>query len=617
MKKGFGTKPESKVLVLSFAIVACVILAFYVAFVIHTTIVYTHFFYIPLILAGMWYKKKAVAVALFLGIVHILVTHLSPLPLSVDVFGRAVIFIVVAYVIGYVSEQRAKGDIALRESEEKYRAFFKTSEDPVFITSKEGRWRDMNDAAVELSGYESRDELLKVNVPDLYENQEEMQRHLQLTEQHGFTKEFPVNLRRKDGSIINTLITSVAKKDVNGNVIGYQGTIRDITERKKEEAVLRESEEKYRLVVENANEAILVAQDGMLKFCNPKAVELTGYSKEELTSRTFVEFIHPDDLEMVVERHHKRLKGEELPHICPFRVIDKGGNTVWVEINAVQITWEGRPATLDFLSDVTERKRAEDALRESEDRFRTLAEDAPFGISIMNSENSFEYFNPMFTKIFGYTREDLPDKETWFEKAYPDEGYRKKVAAIWQEDLVEGVEVGKIKPRIFTVRCKDGQDKIIHFRSVVLKDGKHFLTYEDVTAQAKAEEALRESEEKYRELAELLPEVIFETDLEGNIAYANKVAFDSFGYTQNDFDKGLNVLQMLIPEDRDRGKENIQRVLNGETIGSIEYTAQRKDKTTFPGIINPNPIIRENKSVCRPERCHHRHHRAQASGGSH
>ena len=531
MKKGFGTKPESKVLVLSFAIVACVILAFYVAFVIHTTIVYTHFFYIPLILAGMWYKKKAVAVALFLGIVHILVTHLSPLPLSVDVFGRAVIFIVVAYVIGYVSEQRAKGDIALRESEEKYRAFFKTSEDPVFITSKEGRWRDMNDAAVELSGYESRDELLKVNVPDLYENQEEMQRHLQLTEQHGFTKEFPVNLRRKDGSIINTLITSVAKKDVNGNVIGYQGTIRDITERKKEEAVLRESEEKYRLVVENANEAILVAQDGMLKFCNPKAVELTGYSKEELTSRTFVEFIHPDDLEMVVERHHKRLKGEELPHICPFRVIDKGGNTVWVEINAVQITWEGRPATLDFLSDVTERKRAEDALRESEDRFRTLAEDAPFGISIMNSENSFEYFNPMFTKIFGYTREDLPDKETWFEKAYPDEGYRKKVAAIWQEDLVEGVEVGKIKPRIFTVRCKDGQDKIIHFRSVVLKDGKHFLTYEDVTAQAKAEEALRESEEKYRELAELLPEVIFETDLEGNIAYANKVAFDSFGYT--------------------------------------------------------------------------------------
>ena len=101
-------------------------------------------------------------------------------PLSIDVFGRAVIFVVVAYVIGYVSEQRAKGEDVLRESEEKYSAFFKTSEDPVFITSKDCRWIDMNDATVELLGYESKDELFKVNVPELYEHLEERKRHLQL-----------------------------------------------------------------------------------------------------------------------------------------------------------------------------------------------------------------------------------------------------------------------------------------------------------------------------------------------------------------------------------------------------------------------------------------------------
>jgi len=138
----------------------------------------------------------------------------------------------------------------LHESEEKYRSFFKTSRDPVFITSKDGRWLDMNDAALELLGYESKDDLFNVRIPDLYEAPEERERHTKIIEQQGFAKEFPVNLRRKDGSIVNTLITSVAKKDVNGNVIGYQGTIRDITERKQaeeeRESLLKELEAKNR-----------------------------------------------------------------------------------------------------------------------------------------------------------------------------------------------------------------------------------------------------------------------------------------------------------------------------------------------------------------------------------
>jgi len=107
---------------------------------------------------------------------------------------------------------------------------------------------------------------------------------------------------------------------------------------------LQESEEKYRVLIENADDVILVAQDGFLKFVNPKAVEVMVYSKEELTSRPFVEFIHPDDREMVVERHLKRLKGEELPPVYLFRIIDREGNTKWLEIRAALIAWEGRPA---------------------------------------------------------------------------------------------------------------------------------------------------------------------------------------------------------------------------------------------------------------------------------
>jgi PAS domain S-box-containing protein len=157
----------------------------------------------------------------------------------------------------------------------------------------------------------------------------------------------------------------------DGTVDKVIETVVDITERRKADKAVKASEEQYRALVENANEAIIVAQDGMLRFTNPKAAEFTGYSEEELTSKAFLEFIHPDDRDMVLERHLRRLKGDELPYMYPFRIVDKEGDIKWVEINAVLIEWEGRPATLDFLSDITDRKQAEEQLERS---FVDLAE---------------------------------------------------------------------------------------------------------------------------------------------------------------------------------------------------------------------------------------------------
>jgi len=123
---------------------------------------------------------------------------------------------------------------------------------------------------------------------------------------------------------------------------------------------MRESEAKYRLVVENAHESILIAVDGINKFANSKITELTGYSQEEITSGPFIEFVHPDDRQMVVERYRRRLKGEDIPKIYSFRIVDKLGNIKWVELSASTITWEGKPATLNFVSDITGRKRLEE-----------------------------------------------------------------------------------------------------------------------------------------------------------------------------------------------------------------------------------------------------------------
>jgi len=143
--------------------------------------------------------------------------------------------------------------------------------------------------------------------------------------------------------------------------------------RKRAEEALQESEERYRNLFETASEAIFVAQDEKLVFLNPMTAMMIGYSREETAAKPFIEFIHPDDRDMVIDRHVRRMKGDEPPYIYSFRIIHRDGNVKWVELNTVLMNWEGKPATLNFISDITERKQTEDALRESENRYRDLS----------------------------------------------------------------------------------------------------------------------------------------------------------------------------------------------------------------------------------------------------
>jgi two-component system, cell cycle sensor histidine kinase and response regulator CckA len=180
---------------------------------------------------------------------------------------------------------------------------------------------------------------------------------------------------------------------IDKNVVRINGNFMDITERKAAEEALRISEEKYRLVVENANDAIFIAQDGMIKFPNPQATNLTGYTEKELIKVPFPSFLHADDREMVADRHLRRLRGEKVPTTYSFRVINKAGETLWVEASTVVITWEGRPASLNFLRDITVQKKLEDQLLQAQkmEAIGTLAG----GIA--------HDFNNLLMGILGYT----------------------------------------------------------------------------------------------------------------------------------------------------------------------------------------------------------------------
>jgi len=175
----------------------------------------------------------------------------------------------------------------------------------------------------------------------------------------------------------------------------------EIADRKRIEEALRESEEKYRSLVDHANDAIFIAQDGMVKFPNPSTLALTGYSEEDYANTPFMNLIHPEDQEMVIERYNQRLRGEDVPSPYAFRIINKAGEEMWVHLNAVLTEWEKRPAILCFIRDITSHKRLEVQFQQAQkmEAVGTLAG----GIA--------HDFNNLLQSVLGYTEILLMNKQ--------------------------------------------------------------------------------------------------------------------------------------------------------------------------------------------------------------
>jgi len=168
---------------------------------------------------------------------------------------------------------------------------------------------------------------------------------------------------RKRKNVMRRIFRWVLRGIAGDLVADYELAVRE-----RDELIdnLRRSEEKYRSLVDNANDAIFVAQDERIKFANPRAKKMTGYSEEELVGTSFVNLIHPADRDMVLDRHKRRLAGEELPDTYFFTLISKSGQELTVQLNTIVITWQGRPATLGFLRDMTQQKQLETQLQRAQ-----------------------------------------------------------------------------------------------------------------------------------------------------------------------------------------------------------------------------------------------------------
>ena len=344
-------------------------------------------------------------------------------------------------------------------------------------------------------------------------------------------------------------------------------------ERKRAEEALRESEEQYRTLFENASEAIYVAQDGMIKFHNPKTEELYGYSKEELNSRPFTHFIHEEDKEMVLDRHKRRVKGEKPRTNYPFRIINKHGDARWVEINVAEISWDNRPATLCFLTDIDERIQAEKALKTSGEKYRTIIENMVDVYYEVDLAGNMTYFNDSLCHMTGYTRDELTGMNN---REYMDEETAKRVYQVFTEVYDSGKPVKGFDYEILVP--KYGSKKDVESSVNVIRDAEGQPTgfrgvLRDVTERKRAEQLLRESKDNLDKAQNLARIGSWSRDLKSGQGQWSDEMYRTLGLTPGEPENPSHelFLSRVHPDDRERTASLLEEVTQGRSSYDLEF----------------------------------------------
>nr|MCU0563634.1 PAS domain S-box protein [Desulfobacterales bacterium] len=374
---------------------------------------------------------------------------------------------------------------ALVESAEQYRAIFENALEGFFQSTPEGRFLRVNRALSRMCGYDSPEEMI-ATITDIgrqhYESPENREAFIALLKAHGVVENFEHTARRKDGSLFWVSVSARAVKADDGRVLYFEGSHFDIDEHKRSEQRLLDATGQYRSLFDTSTNAILIRdRAGVITMANRAAVSLLGARREEeLLGKTYLEFVHPED---------RPLSAARIQRIFEIAA-DPGGVTP--QDTATIRTREHRMVTLDGKI-----------------------------IEVESTGVAFHHKGEFF---------------------------------------IQGI-------------------------------------FRNITDRRRAEEQLRETEKKYRELAESLPQVIFEIDTQGNLIYLNQKGYELFGYTPEDLADGFNVLDAFVPEDRERVARNIALSLQGQRSGKSEYTVTRKDGTTIPVEVHAERVLRDETAV--------------------
>jgi PAS domain S-box-containing protein len=422
-----------------------------------------------------------------------------------------------------INEHKRTGEV-LRMSEEKYRRLVESLQDNYFFYSHNtnGIFTYLSPSINNILGY-SPEEFLTHYTEYLTDNpiNKLVVQHTELSIKGIKQLPYEVEVNHKDGTIRTLQVQEVPVFDKNGKVIAVEGIAEDITERKRADEQLKESEQKFRTIFDNVTDGILVAdaESKMFLTGNKKMCQLLGYSEEEIKTMGVMD-IHPEkDLPYVIEQFKKQSR-KEFTVARDLPVKRKDGSVFYADINSSPLTLEGKTYIVGIFRDITEEMRAEEKLRESEQRYRSIFESAMDGIGAADLDGYLITFNDAFSELTGYSREELLNMR--YQDITPPEYHdmeAEKIKTLSETGVPQEYEKEYMR--------KDGSRIPLLLKVSVIRDntGKpmYFLAVmKDMARIKQTESVLRASEKKYKTLIENLPQKIFLKDINSTYVSCNE-----------------------------------------------------------------------------------------------
>ena len=479
----------------------------------------------------------------------------------------------------------------LRRSEEKYRSLVENLHDGFAAVDMEGRITDYNPAFLSMLGYEAEEieNLTFENITHEKWHKDEAKILKKQVMKRGYSDLYQKEYIRKDGTVFPVELRTYLYHDIKKRPVGMWAFVRDISDRKRIEETIRESEEKFRNLAEQSPNMIFIHTMKRVVYANRKCEELLGYDREAYYSGkfNFMNLHAPEYHEKLKDSYRKHREGLNVP---PYEsvILTRSGARRSVILTTKLIKYQGQDAIMGIITDVTDLKRVEAALEE-EHAFRAVAiKQASEGMCVCYTKGIppkfvFTEWNDRMKEITGYSMEEI--NTLGIPKTLLKE------ESLWQRgfEFAKRIQAGEdIGSNEWKITRADGAKRLVTATASTLRvaDGKTRLlaTINDITDQRRALEALKESEEKYSNLFQHSNDAIFLHDLKGSIIDVNRTALDLFGYTTAELLR-MHVQDLHPEESAEDSKAAFRKIIQDGYI-QFEVLFRKKCGEVFPAEVS-------------------------------
>ncbi|MEN6389490.1 MAG: PAS domain S-box protein [Syntrophomonas sp.] len=494
---------------------------------------------------------------------------------------------------------RKATEAAIRESEQRLLNIINFLPDSTFVIDKEGKVIAWNKAMEDMTGIEAKEILGKGNyeyaIPFfgcarpvlidlvLQPEAEVAGYYLLNNDQTRLSGEtFCPNIGGQGAYMYGTASPIY---DSQGVVVGAIESIRDVTERRKMENAVRDSEAKFRTLANTAPGLIFLAQGTKYLYVNPAFSKLLGYSEEELRELDVWDPVHPDHQELVKNRSQARQTGKSVPERYEFKVVSKNGQVHWLDYCGNLIDYEGQPAIIAIATDITVAKELQEALRKSEMTFRQLADTAPALIFVLQGYK-FRYFNSTFASVLAYEEKELLSMHA-LDVVHPD---FKSLVKYRLLDLQYNNNEFRLDIKV--VDDKGHEYWIDMCASMIEWEGLPAVIAVgyDISSHKRIQEALVQSESNFRQLADTAPTLIF-VMRDSRLIYVNQTFENQTIYSRKEC-LGMNIWEFIHPDHREWIKFMSEQGRPESTSpGRYQAKLQRKDGSVAWGDFSTSEII--------------------------